>query len=94
MLTSRRALSRPWQPSLDEQPDFHDFHHEKFTGNFGLTGWLDALHGTDKQWRQHQKALRDKARLRSPPRYYEHVLCRRVDGSNKLASQLSEGIST
>jgi len=31
--------------------DFHDFHHQKFTTNYGLTGWCDALHGTDKQWK-------------------------------------------
>ena len=36
----------PWQLSSDIQPDFHDFHHEKFTTNYGLTGWLDRLHGT------------------------------------------------
>jgi methylsterol monooxygenase len=31
-------------------PDFHDFHHAKFTNNFGLLGILDRLHGTDKAW--------------------------------------------
>jgi methylsterol monooxygenase len=40
----------PWIASFDEQPDFHDFHHERFTCNFGNTGWLDALHGTSKAY--------------------------------------------
>merc|ERR1712178_275063 len=40
----------PWM-FYDHQPTFHDYHHEKFTGNYGLLGWLDALHGTDKQWK-------------------------------------------
>jgi fatty acid hydroxylase domain-containing protein 2 len=31
---------------FDIQPDFHDLHHERFNGNFGLTGLLDLLHGT------------------------------------------------
>eukprot|EP01130_Rhizamoeba_saxonica_P013868 TRINITY_DN5970_c0_g1_i1.p1 TRINITY_DN5970_c0_g1~~TRINITY_DN5970_c0_g1_i1.p1 ORF type:complete len:316 (+),score=34.88 TRINITY_DN5970_c0_g1_i1:93-1040(+) len=39
----------------DEQPDFHDFHHEKFHYNFGLLGWLDAWHGTDKLWQERVK---------------------------------------
>ena len=33
----------PWTPGFDHQPDFHDFHHEKFNTNYGLTGWCDAL---------------------------------------------------
>eukprot|EP01052_Picozoa_sp_SAG31_P028198 SAG31_NODE_2700_length_5224_cov_2.317854_5_plen_179_part_00 len=37
--------------SLDACRDFHDFHHQKFNTNYGLTGWCDALHGTDKQWK-------------------------------------------
>mmetsp|Transcript_11975 Transcript_11975/g.30325 ORF Transcript_11975/g.30325 Transcript_11975/m.30325 type:complete len:262 (-) Transcript_11975:492-1277(-) len=31
---------------FDIQPDFHDLHHERFNGNYGLTGLLDYLHGT------------------------------------------------
>ena len=42
------------------QPEFHDWHHERgggpngvgVGGNFGLLGVLDALHGTDRRWRQ------------------------------------------
>ena len=41
----------PWH-SLDHQPNFHDFHHEKFNTNYGLLGWLDALHGTDKKYKE------------------------------------------
>ena len=37
----------PFMPS----PEAHDFHHLKFTNNFGATGFLDWLHGTDKEYR-------------------------------------------
>lgn len=37
----------PFLPS----PQFHDFHHLKFTGCYGVLGVLDRLHGTDKQFR-------------------------------------------
>ncbi|CAE7652469.1 FAXDC2 [Symbiodinium pilosum] len=30
----------------EAQPNFHDFHHEKFNVNYGAMGWLDELHGT------------------------------------------------
>jgi sterol desaturase/sphingolipid hydroxylase (fatty acid hydroxylase superfamily) len=43
----------PWTPGFDHQPDFHDYHHEKFNTNYGLTGWCDALHGTDKLWKEY-----------------------------------------
>ncbi|XP_048752717.1 fatty acid hydroxylase domain-containing protein 2-like isoform X2 [Ostrea edulis] len=33
-------------------PEFHDFHHLKFTGNYGVLGVLDRLHGTDKVFRE------------------------------------------
>merc|ERR1712000_49557 len=36
----------PHVPTGDHQPDFHDEHHEKFTGNYGNTGLLDVFHGT------------------------------------------------
>lgn len=42
----------PWL-FFDHQPSFHDFHHEKFTCNFGNMTWLDKLHGTDKMWQEH-----------------------------------------
>lgn len=31
-------------------PRAHDYHHEKFTEMFGVMGWLDTLHGTNKTW--------------------------------------------
>jgi len=42
----------PWIPSWDEQPQFHDFHHESFTSNLGVMGWLDQIHGTSTKWTQ------------------------------------------
>jgi len=35
--------------------EFHDFHHLKFNYCYGVTGWLDALHGTDTLFRKTQK---------------------------------------
>lgn len=37
----------PWIPTHGNQPDFHDYHHERFNCNYGNIGFLDALHGTD-----------------------------------------------
>ncbi|XP_037543211.1 fatty acid hydroxylase domain-containing protein 2 [Nematolebias whitei] len=38
----------PFLPS----PEFHDFHHLRFTQCFGVFGVLDRLHGTDSKFRQ------------------------------------------
>ena len=38
----------PFMPS----PEAHDFHHLKFTQNFGVLGVLDRLHGTDAVFRK------------------------------------------
>ena len=35
---------------VDHQPNFHDFHHEKFNVNYGMTSWLDRFHQTDLLW--------------------------------------------
>jgi methylsterol monooxygenase len=40
----------PWTACYDQQPYFHDFHHAKFSCNFGNIGILDTLHGTDKAY--------------------------------------------
>ncbi|XP_078687056.1 fatty acid hydroxylase domain-containing protein 2-like [Branchiostoma floridae x Branchiostoma belcheri] len=37
---------------LARSPEFHDFHHAKFNCNYGTTGLLDWLHGTDTAFRQ------------------------------------------
>lgn len=36
----------------EAQPNFHDFHHEKFNVNYGAMGWLDDLHGTSWDWKK------------------------------------------
>nr|XP_054754003.1 fatty acid hydroxylase domain-containing protein 2-like [Lytechinus pictus] len=38
----------PFLPS----PGYHDFHHFKFTNNYGVLGVLDWLHGTDDHFRK------------------------------------------
>lgn len=45
----------PWVLGMEEQPNFHDFHHENFEGNYGALGFLDRLHGTDKVWQKLRK---------------------------------------
>ncbi|XP_072040674.1 fatty acid hydroxylase domain-containing protein 2-like [Amphiura filiformis] len=44
----------PFLPS----PEAHDFHHLKFTNNYGTLGILDRLHGTDNLFRQSKKYQR------------------------------------
>jgi len=43
----------PWIASHGNQPDFHDFHHERFNCNYGNIGVLDSLHGTNAGIRRH-----------------------------------------
>merc|ERR1711865_865966 len=56
----------PFIPSWDEQPDFHDFHHEKFTSNFGSIGFLDAIHGPNVEFAAIHAAKAAKAAKGSP----------------------------
>jgi len=37
----------PWFPS----PEAHDYHHRTFNNCYGVLGFLDWLHGTDKEFR-------------------------------------------
>jgi sterol desaturase/sphingolipid hydroxylase (fatty acid hydroxylase superfamily) len=37
---------------LIPSPEFHDYHHSKFTGNYGVIGLFDWLHGTDQEFRK------------------------------------------
>ncbi|XP_054755994.2 fatty acid hydroxylase domain-containing protein 2-like [Lytechinus pictus] len=39
-------------------PEAHDFHHLKFTNNYGTLGILDRLHGTDEMFRKTKPYLR------------------------------------
>lgn len=47
-IISHSGYHLPFLPS----PEAHDFHHLKFTNNFGVLGVLDRLHGTDLMFRQ------------------------------------------
>lgn len=53
--THHSGYRLPWVARWDEQPEFHDFHHQKFTCNYGNIGWLDALYGTNKKFLDKQK---------------------------------------
>ena len=59
--THHSGYRLPWNSEIEENPEFHDFHHQRFHCNFGTMGWLDTLHGTDKQYKEHKASVR-KAR--------------------------------
>lgn len=44
--THHSGYRLPWIAVHDENPDFHDFHHAKFSCCFGNVGWFDKLHAT------------------------------------------------
>ena len=48
---------------LQKSPDLHDFHHLTFDNCYGLTGWLDGLHGTDSKFRRARKLMHNYAEL-------------------------------
>jgi methylsterol monooxygenase len=48
--THHSGYRLPWIADFDEQPNFHDFHHQRFNCCYGNIGWLDALHGTSKPY--------------------------------------------
>ena len=60
--THHSGFRFPWISCVDEQPDFHDFHHERFVGCYGTIGLLDALHGTSKAYNDCRAHARGKAK--------------------------------
>ncbi|XP_030378254.1 fatty acid hydroxylase domain-containing protein 2 [Scaptodrosophila lebanonensis] len=42
-MNDHAGYSFPWSGGSVR---FHDYHHAKFNYNYGVTGWLDKLHGT------------------------------------------------
>jgi sterol desaturase/sphingolipid hydroxylase (fatty acid hydroxylase superfamily) len=46
-------------------PDFHDWHHEKFTECFGVLGLLDGAYGTCTKFMQ--KTREEAAKLAGSP---------------------------
>jgi methylsterol monooxygenase len=55
--THHSGYDWPWMWG-DAQPNFHDFHHEQFLVNYGLSGLLDRFHKTDLLWVQHVEKLK------------------------------------
>jgi fatty acid hydroxylase domain-containing protein 2 len=47
-------------------PDFHDYHHMTFTGNYGTLGLMDWLLGTDRAFRAYQARQRAAAASDAP----------------------------
>jgi len=60
--THHSGIRWPWidffSMQSEAQPNFHDFHHEKFNFNYGAMGWLDDLHGTSWDWKTDFEARR------------------------------------
>jgi len=53
--THHCGIRWPWidfSLNAEAQPNYHDFHHEKFNVNYGAMGWLDDLHGTSWDWKK------------------------------------------
>lgn len=46
----------PWM-WFDDNPSFHDFHHERFNSNYGLLTILDRVHGTCTPWLKYTEKL-------------------------------------
>mmetsp|Transcript_6114 Transcript_6114/g.11199 ORF Transcript_6114/g.11199 Transcript_6114/m.11199 type:complete len:353 (+) Transcript_6114:58-1116(+) len=63
--THHCGIRWPWidffSLQAEAQPNFHDFHHEKFNVNYGAMGWLDELHGTSWDWRKDFKGRKSPA---------------------------------
>jgi len=55
----------PWT-FFDSQPEFHDFHHEVFSNNFGGGMFLDWWHGTDAAWQVRRTFYRSSGRVVVP----------------------------
>jgi len=68
--THHSGYRLPWIAAFDEQPDFHDFHHQRFNTCYGNIGLFDALHGTATAYHEH-KAARVAAREAEQTRWEE-----------------------
>jgi len=53
--THHSGYRLPWIAGFDEQPDFHDFHHQRFSCCYGNLGWFDKLHGTNKMFTEYRR---------------------------------------
>jgi len=62
-ILSHMGYHLPFLPSTEH----HDYHHLKFTDNFGVFGVLDWLHGTDKNFRKSVQFKRHKVLLGFEP---------------------------
>jgi len=44
-------------PFVYPSPEHHDFHHETFNSNFGVTGLCDYIYGTDAKFKESGRSL-------------------------------------
>merc|ERR1719440_830866 len=63
--THHSGYRLPWIADFDENPDFHDCHHQRFQCCYGNIGWLDALHGTARHVQRRQSEPQSGARARA-----------------------------
>mmetsp|Transcript_19482 Transcript_19482/g.47892 ORF Transcript_19482/g.47892 Transcript_19482/m.47892 type:complete len:279 (+) Transcript_19482:41-877(+) len=59
--TGHAGLSLPWSRGKD----FHDWHHEYNTGNYGTLQIMDALFGTDRRYREQKRAQRQATKTKA-----------------------------
>ncbi|XP_055371413.1 fatty acid hydroxylase domain-containing protein 2-like [Condylostylus longicornis] len=59
LITTISHHSGYWLP-LNFNPEFHDFHHLKFNYCYGVTGFLDMVHGTDSLFRKYKASEKQK----------------------------------
>jgi sterol desaturase/sphingolipid hydroxylase (fatty acid hydroxylase superfamily) len=55
----------PWIMGSSHQPDFHDYHHERFHCNYGNVGLFDWIHGTLGRQRFPEHAARRAAAIKA-----------------------------
>ena len=61
-MTHHCGYEWPWmREPIDHQPNFHDFHHEKFNCNYGMLTVLDRFHQTDLMYLQMREAASKEA---------------------------------
>jgi len=77
-ITDHSGYHLPGLPS----PEFHDFHHSKFTECYGILGILDYLHGTNRHFRSSPPFQRHIVSLKLQPlrQQFPDQVKQKVDG--------------
>ena len=82
--THHSGYRLPWIADFDENPDFHDFHHQRFNCCYGNIGWLDALHGTARPYHA-AKAAKREARDKAQAEWEEQA--KAIEAANRVKAE-------